>query len=140
VSVGELVRVGVAGAVLAKFADGGAVEGDELPDAKDDAEADGKKHEDEAGGAEGFGLLREKPVESGGAQGEGREEAEDTPDDAGAAGAVAAEDDARADADHDDVPDEGQEEREGIGGRRELNEDDGAGDDEQGGTEERAEG
>ena len=87
--------------------DRGAVESDELPDAEDDAETDGEKHEDETGGAERFGLLREEPVESRSPEGEGGDEAKDAPDDSGATGAIAAEDDARADADHDDVPDEG---------------------------------
>jgi len=105
--VGELVVGGGAGVGGVALADRGAVESDELPDAEDDAEADREKHEDEAGGAERFGLLREQPVESGGAESEGSDETEDAPDDAGAAGAIAAEDDARTDADHDDVPDEG---------------------------------
>ena len=107
---------------------GGAAEDEELPEAEEDAEGDGDGEKDESVAAEGGFGVGERPREGGAADDEGGDDAEDAPGDAGFAGAFAAENDTEADADHREIPQQGEKQTEGLGARGQAEERDGADD------------
>ena len=111
-----------------------------MPEAEEDAEGDRHREEGETVAAEGVVALADGPEKGGAADAERGDDAEDTPGDAGFARAVTAEDDAEADADHRQIPEEGEQKAERIGPRGEAQQGNGSDHDEQGTGQQGAEG
>lgn len=88
------------------FAGGGALQYAPLPGAEEQAERDGEEHEEQTVVPERHAARLEGPAEGGDADHHRGDEAEDAPEHAGFARDVAAQDDAEADRDHREIPEQ----------------------------------